>query len=121
MNSSRPSHSFLYLDTPRQAICDTSDNPALFLEYFDYLNRIESHEAPDYDRLIELFASQLTNKELEDQNLGILDSDMEPDKVDLEATLKDQIINARFRIGDFLRSEFAVFVHNGEHHETCSI
>lgn len=96
-----------------QEICNTSDNPELFLEYFNYLDSIESHETPDYDRLIDLFARQLTTEEMENLDLGIFDSDNEPDKIELEAQLLGKVIDGRFEIRNYLRSEFAVFVHNG--------
>lgn len=83
------------------------------MEYFNYLNSVESHEAPDYDRLIELYENQLTDEELKNPDLGVLDSDNEPNKIDLESELKGKVIDGRFKINEYSRSEFAVFVHNG--------
>lgn len=78
------------------------------------MDSIESHEeAPDYDHLIELFASQLTTEELENPDLGIFNSDNEPDQIELEAQLLGKVIDGRYEIRNYLRNEFAVFVHNG--------
>lgn len=96
-----------------QAICNTSDKPELFLKYFNYIESTDSNKEPDYDQLIELFKSQLTHEEFNDPNLGILDVDHAPDKVELEAQLMGKVINGRFEIKNFRRNEFAVFVHNG--------
>lgn len=79
----------------------------------NYLNGVDADEAPDYDWLIELFQRQLTNDELENHDLGILDSDKEPDKAELEAQLFGNVINGTFEIRNFLRDEFAAFVHDG--------
>lgn len=96
-----------------QGICNTSDNPTLFLKYFKYLDSVEDHEAPDYEWLTELFASQLTDEELAIHDLGVFDLDSAPDKIQLEAQLMGKIIDGRFEIKNYLRSEFAVFVLNG--------
>lgn len=96
-----------------QAICNTTDNPELFLSYFNFVNSIDSHEAPDYDQLINLFSSQLTDEELKSGNLDLFDLDNDPDKIELEAQLMGKVIDGRFEIKTFLRYEFAVFVHNG--------
>lgn len=99
--------------TFRQAICNTSDDPKLFLKYFNHLDSIEAHEAPDYDWLVELFAHQLTDDELENHELGLVDADNDPDKAKLEAQLSGKIIDGKFEIKNHLRNEFAVFVHTG--------
>lgn len=96
-----------------QAICNTSDKPELFLKYFNNIETIDSHEEPNYDQLIELFSTQLTDEELKDQSLGVLDLDNEPNKVELEAQLMGKVMNGRFEIRNYRRKEFAVFVHNG--------
>lgn len=96
-----------------QAICNTSDKPELFKKYFNYIESVDSNEEPNYDQLIQLFLSQLTEEELNDQNLGILDVDHNQDKIELETQLMGKVINGRFEIKNYRRKEFAVFVHNG--------
>lgn len=83
------------------------------MTYFNYLNSIEDNEAPDYDQLMELFTSQLTTEELENHDLSMFESDDEPDKTELEALLLGKVIDRRYEIRNYLRNEFAVFVHNG--------
>lgn len=84
------------------------------MTYFNYLDGVECDEAPDYDWLIELFERQLSDEELGNHNLGIFDSDHEPDQAQLEVQLFGKVINGTFEIRHFLRYEFAAFVQNGE-------
>lgn len=94
-----------------QAICNTTDNPKLFLKYFNYLDSIKvAYEKPDYDWLTDLFASQLTDEQLKNPNLGIFDA---PRITELEAQFMGKIIDGRFEIKNYLRSEFAGFIHSG--------
>lgn len=44
----------------------------MFAAYFEYFDSIKSQDRPDYDYLVDLFASQLTYDELADEDLGIL-------------------------------------------------
>lgn len=83
------------------------------MKYFNYIESVDSNEEPNYDQLIQLFLSQLTEEELNDQNLGILDVDHNQDKIELETQLMGKVINGRFEIKNYRRKEFAVFVHNG--------
>ncbi|XP_055304298.1 casein kinase I-like isoform X2 [Sitodiplosis mosellana] len=56
-------------------ICDKSDNPHFFKEYFNYLDSFKSQERPDYDFLVQLFENELTEEELADDDLGIISTD----------------------------------------------
>lgn len=47
------------------------------MEYFDYLNSLEAQDKPDYDRLVALFAQELTAQDLENEDLGIFDADLQ--------------------------------------------
>lgn len=83
------------------------------MDYFNYIESIDSNEAPDYEHLIALFSRQLTDAEVNNHNLGMYDLDDEPDKIELEAQLMGKVIDGRFEIKNYLRNEFAVFVHSG--------
>lgn len=83
------------------------------MTYFNYIDGIESDEAPDYDWLIELFERQLSDEELESQDLCIYDVDHEPDQAQLEAQLFGKVVDGRFQIESFLRYEYGTFAHNG--------
>lgn len=56
-------------------ICDTSDNPQLFMKYFNYLDGLKDHETPDYDHLVQLFASDLRNYDLTYEDFDIRPKD----------------------------------------------
>lgn len=47
------------------------------MEYFGYLNSLEAQDKPDYDRLVALFAQELTAQDLEHEDLGIFDADLQ--------------------------------------------
>lgn len=53
-------------------ICNESENPDFFIDYFNYFDTLESYEQPDYDQLLEFFEEQLTPEELESDSLGII-------------------------------------------------
>lgn len=74
---------------------------------------MDADEAPDYDVLMQLFRQQLTDEELENRDLGIFDADKEPNKAQLEAQLLGKVINGTFEIRNFVRDEFAAFIHDG--------
>lgn len=95
-------------------ICDTSDDPDLFMKYFHQLDSIESHNEPDYDALVELFASQLSKEELESDDLFINDPDTEYIDVDFADSLKGYVIDDRIEIGDFLAGVYSRFIFSGK-------
>lgn len=68
--------SILFFHLFFKGICQFSDYPQLFLNYFNYLNAIDAQDQPDYDRLVELFTQQLTAQDLENTDFGIFDADI---------------------------------------------
>lgn len=97
-----------------QEICETSDDPDLFMKYFNQLDSIESHKEPDYDGLVELFASRLTKEELESDDLYIYDPETEYIGDDFADSLKGYVIDDRFEIGYFLDGYYSRFLFSGK-------
>lgn len=85
-------------------ICNASDKPDVFIEYFNYLDTLESYEQPDYEILVELFEKQLTPEELESDSLGIslkekidLFEEFDLDDDDNDNTVTSLAINYEFK------------------------
>lgn len=55
-------------------ISQTSDNPAVFEKYFEYLDNLEAHERADYETLERIFSTELTNETLTDDDFRPLRS-----------------------------------------------
>lgn len=56
-----------------QHICNNSDHPDLFIEYFNYINNLDLNDNPNYDDLVDLFASALTTEQLENHDHHVVD------------------------------------------------
>lgn len=120
-------------------MCKDSDNPNFFINYFEYFDSIKSQDCPDYDYLMDLFASQLTDNELEHEKLGIVyapdeyednnetntprTSDYRTDtnlpavdefQIKPSDDLSGAIINERFVVNETLAHGYTGFVRNGE-------
>lgn len=116
-------------------MCDDSDNPNFFMEYFNYFDSIESHERPDYDFLEQLFVNELTPEELENENLGCfqannanvsvnINSDgdgkntnlavvTEPKWIIPEKYMHGVVIDNRYVVGEHLSNGHTGFVRRG--------
>lgn len=64
-----------------KGICNGSDHPKLFIDYFNYLDSLSAQDRPDYDKLVDIFAEELTNQDRENEELGIFDEDEDLDKL----------------------------------------
>lgn len=86
------------------------------MEYFNYFDQIESHEEPDYDGLVDFFASQLTDEELEDNDLGVLDQKQptHEDELKMIKRLKGNVINDRFKIGGYFGGYYKKLLLHGK-------
>lgn len=47
------------------------------MDYFNYLISISARDRPDYDWLVELFTRELATEDLENDELGIFDTNAE--------------------------------------------
>lgn len=52
-----------------QAICWASDAPSTFIRYFQYLDTLNSKDAPDYEYLKDVLGRTLSQKEVDDMDL----------------------------------------------------
>lgn len=85
------------------------------MAYFGYFDGIKPDEEPDYDLLVELFASQLTDEERENSDLGLLDTGKQyyENEQKMVERFKGKVINDRFKIGGFLGGYYKKLLLSG--------
>ncbi|XP_031622920.1 uncharacterized protein LOC116340515 [Contarinia nasturtii] len=101
-----------------EEICKNSENPQLFITYFEYLQSLRSQEKPDYNKLLHLFSNELTCEELADENLNIFHSEEQCSNTfnncdSTEANIEGALIDNRYLIGELLGSGHTGFVRSG--------
>lgn len=62
------------------------------MEYFNYLNSLDAQDAPDYDRLVEIFSKELSPQDLENTDFGFFDIDLQLETL-VETDQMQSVIN----------------------------
>lgn len=91
---------YVSLVAPKE-IVQHADNQQLFINYFNYLDSLVGNEEPDYDKIAGIFANELSERDLENRDLGIFDTIDEPAE-ELENETEEEGVDETLQI--FLNS-----------------
>lgn len=61
------------------------------MEYFNFLNSLDAQDAPNYDRLVELFSKKLSTQDLDNEDFGFFDIDLQLESLQLSPMETDQM------------------------------
>lgn len=61
------------------------------MEYFNFLNSLDAQDAPDYDRLVEIFSKKLSTQDLDNQDFGFFDIDLQLESLQWSPMETDQM------------------------------
>lgn len=83
------------------------------MAYFNYFDGIKPNEVLNYDGLVQLFASQLTEEELKNNDLDILHSVDQFEK-DFINKFIGQLIHNRFKVEKYMGGSYRELIFSGK-------